>query len=225
MQEVSGSSPLSPTPAQTHNSNPKPVRVRPARGILRGKIHRMVAVWPAATQASSSLPDEQRLCDGQEVTSWADARLCRPRAAGPDPSAAHPAPVHRPGQRRSDHRCIRCRDRGPGAAPPGSQPSAPRNAVTRRWVRMPGSSPKPKRFTNLAGSSERCAGSASPAPISSAAQKTSTVPPKQLITKAAAEHRARPSDPSTDVTRAQAGRAADRQGRGAAQAQEAEAEP
>ena len=39
------------------------------RGILRGKIHRTMAVWPAATQALSSLPDEQRLCDVQEVTS------------------------------------------------------------------------------------------------------------------------------------------------------------
>jgi hypothetical protein len=48
---------------------------------------------------------------------------------------------------------------------------------------------------------------------------------EQLITKAAAEYGARPSDPSTDVTRAQVGRDADRQGRGAAQAQEAEAEP
>ena len=48
---------------------------------------------------------------------------------------------------------------------------------------------------------------------------------EQLITQAAAEHGARLADPSTDVTRAQAGRDADRQGRGAAQAQEAEAEP
>ena len=39
------------------------------RGILRGKIHRTMAVWPAVTQALSSLPDEQRLCDLQEVTS------------------------------------------------------------------------------------------------------------------------------------------------------------
>jgi hypothetical protein len=39
------------------------------RGILRGKIHKTMAVWPAVTQASSSLPDEQRLCDLQEVTS------------------------------------------------------------------------------------------------------------------------------------------------------------
>jgi len=58
-----------------HNSNPKPVSVRPVRGILRGKIHRMVAVWPAVTQALSSLPDEQRLCDLQEVTS-PGAALC-----------------------------------------------------------------------------------------------------------------------------------------------------
>jgi hypothetical protein len=43
------------------------VSVRPVRGILRGKIHKTMAVWPAATQASSSLPDEQRLCDVQEV--------------------------------------------------------------------------------------------------------------------------------------------------------------
>lgn len=48
---------------------------------------------------------------------------------------------------------------------------------------------------------------------------------EQLIIKAAAEHGARPPDPSADVTRAQAARDADRQGRGAAQAQEAEAEP
>ena len=45
------------------------------RGILGGKIHRMVAVWPAVTQALSSLPDEQRLCDLQEVTS-PGAALC-----------------------------------------------------------------------------------------------------------------------------------------------------
>ena len=48
---------------------------------------------------------------------------------------------------------------------------------------------------------------------------------EQLITKAAAEHGAQPSDASTDVTSAQVGRDADRQGRGAGQAQEAEAEP
>jgi hypothetical protein len=48
---------------------------------------------------------------------------------------------------------------------------------------------------------------------------------ERLIIKAAAEHGARPPDPSTDVTRAQAPRDADRQGRGAAQAQDAEAEP
>jgi hypothetical protein len=59
-----------------HNSNQKPVIMRPVRGILRGKIHRTMAVWPAVTQASSSLPDEQRLCDLQEVTS-PGAALCR----------------------------------------------------------------------------------------------------------------------------------------------------
>ena len=63
-----------------HNSNQKPVSVRPVRGILRGKIHRTMAVWPAITQGSSSLPDEQRLCDLQEVTS-PGAALC-PGAAG-----------------------------------------------------------------------------------------------------------------------------------------------
>ena len=41
----------------------------PVRGILRGKIHRTMAVWPAVTRAWSSLPNEQRLCDLQEVTS------------------------------------------------------------------------------------------------------------------------------------------------------------
>jgi hypothetical protein len=39
------------------------------RGILRGKIHRTMAVWPAVTQTWSSLPGEQRLRDVQEVTS------------------------------------------------------------------------------------------------------------------------------------------------------------
>ena len=58
MREVSGSSPLSSTPGQT-----KLVSVRLVRGILRGKIHRTMAVWPAETQAWLSLPGEQRLCD------------------------------------------------------------------------------------------------------------------------------------------------------------------
>src|SRR5277367_3193403 len=58
-----------------HNSNQKPMSVRPVRGVLRGKIHTTMAVWPAITQASSSLPDEQRLCDLQEVTS-PGAALC-----------------------------------------------------------------------------------------------------------------------------------------------------
>jgi hypothetical protein len=80
MEEVSGSSPFSFHPGQMHNSNQKPVSVRPVRGILRGKIHRTMAVWPAVTQALSSLPDEQRLCDLQEVTS-PGAALC-PGAAG-----------------------------------------------------------------------------------------------------------------------------------------------
>jgi hypothetical protein len=39
------------------------------RGILRGKIYRTMAIWPAVTQASSSLPDEQRLGDVQMVIS------------------------------------------------------------------------------------------------------------------------------------------------------------
>src|ERR1700722_4412438 len=63
-----------------HNSNQKLLSVRPLRGILRGKIHRTMAVWPAVTQASSAVPDEQRLCDLQEVTS-PGAVLC-PGAAG-----------------------------------------------------------------------------------------------------------------------------------------------
>ena len=47
---------------------------------------------------------------------------------------------------------------------------------------------------------------------------------EQLITQAAAEHEAQPTGPSSAGTRAQAGRDADRQGRRAAQAEEAEAE-
>jgi hypothetical protein len=49
--------------------------MRLVRGILRGKIHKTMAVWRTATQASSSLPDEQRLCDLQEVTG-PGAALC-----------------------------------------------------------------------------------------------------------------------------------------------------
>ena len=75
MQEVSGSSPLSSTQVKCIIRIKKPVIMRPVRGILRGKIHRTMAVWPAATQASSS-PDERRLCDLQEVTSPGVA-LCR----------------------------------------------------------------------------------------------------------------------------------------------------
>ena len=175
--------------------------VRPARGILRGKIHRMVAVWPAATQASSSLPDEQRLCGVQEVTSWADARLCRPRAAGPDRSAAHPAPVHRLGQRRSDHRATAAR------VPPRPGLPAIRTAQRRdpevgedagqlakaQAIYEPGRIERTLRGLGVTG-----------ADLLRRAEDLDRAA-KQLITKAAAEHGARPSDPSTDVTRAQAG--------------------
>jgi hypothetical protein len=51
------------------------VSVRLVRGILRGKIHWAMAVWPAVTQPLLSLPGEQRLCDLQEVTS-PGAALC-----------------------------------------------------------------------------------------------------------------------------------------------------
>jgi hypothetical protein len=72
MQEVSGSSPLSSTQVKHIIRIKKPVSVRPVRGILRGKIHRMMAVWPAVTQALLSLPGEQRLCDVQEVTLYGE---------------------------------------------------------------------------------------------------------------------------------------------------------
>jgi hypothetical protein len=70
MQEVSGSSPLSSTQVKHI------IRIQTGERALReehfeGKIHRMMAVWPAVTPVSSSLPGEQRLCDAQEVTGGA----------------------------------------------------------------------------------------------------------------------------------------------------------
>jgi len=62
-----------------HNSIPKPVSVRPVRGILRGKIHRTMAVWPAVTQTWSSLPGEQRFVMSKR--SWVVARQVSARAS------------------------------------------------------------------------------------------------------------------------------------------------
>jgi hypothetical protein len=55
MQEVSGSSRLSSTHVK-HIIRIKPVNVRPVRGILRGKIHRTMAVWLVQDQDLGGLP-------------------------------------------------------------------------------------------------------------------------------------------------------------------------
>ena len=91
-----------------HNSNPEPVSVRPVRGILRGKIHRVVAVWPAVTQALSSRLDEQRLCDLQEVTS-PGAALCLVRPDKPHAARSVAAARFRRGRGSgSDHGGLPC---------------------------------------------------------------------------------------------------------------------
>jgi hypothetical protein len=90
------------------------------RGILRGKIHRVVAVWPAVTQALSSVPVEQRLCDLQEVTG--------PGAAGQ--AACCEIHVSRPVPAGEWQRQRSWRFRRPGncPAPAGTRSRSPRRA-------------------------------------------------------------------------------------------------
>ena len=79
-----------------------------AMNRLASADRRQVRLWPA--------PGDCWPRPGPGRTPWT-CRARWPRAARPDRGPAHPVRIHRPGQRRSDHRRLRSRYRGRGAAP------------------------------------------------------------------------------------------------------------
>jgi hypothetical protein len=125
------------------------------RGILRGKIHRTMAVWPAVTQTWSSLPGEQRFRDVQEVTSpGAAVCLVRPDKLHAARSASAARFRRRSGS-GSDHGCPVLRGRAREPTPGRAMRPVLRHAVPVTFLPVPVLEESPGPGHDATGASER----------------------------------------------------------------------